>query len=81
MENEKYEKIMKGIKGLEIGQAVVNEKLNHVNANQKSTNSRLDLTNENYDKLEKRVDNHDKLVGAISIAFVILGTMLKFKLI
>ncbi len=81
MDDQKYERIMEGIKGLEIGQSVVNEKLNHLNTSQVSTNSRLDETNDNYDKLEKRVDKHDRVVGGISLAFLILGAMLKYKII
>jgi len=81
MEDEKYERIMDGIKNLEIGQAVTNEKMDNMGKYLKKTNSRLDHANDVYEKLEKRVDVHDKVVGAVSLAVLILGTLIRYKLL
>ena len=71
---EKYDRILEGIKKLEIGQAVSNTKMDNFS-------KVLSKTNEDYEKLEKRVDTHDKVVGAVSLAVLILGTMIKYKVI
>ncbi len=81
MEDKKYEKILEGIKQIEINQAVTNEKISNMNVHVKSTNKRLDGANDAYEKLEKRVDIHDKVVGAVTLTFGILIALLKFKVL
>ena len=75
------DKILEGIKQIEITQAVTHEKLKNIYDRLDRTNKRLDVANLEYEKIEKRVDQHDKIVGAIAIAFSILLVLVKFKII
>ena len=81
MEDKQYEKILNGIKAIEITQAVTQEKLSNITVQLGKTNERLDNANSTYESLEKRVDAHDKIVGAIALAVVILGTLIRYKII
>lgn len=81
MEDRKYDKILEGIQELKITQAVTHEKLSNMSKKLEETNMRLNSANKVYEKLEKRVDVHDKIAGAIALAVVILGTLVKFKVI
>jgi len=74
MEDKKYNDIMTGIHKLDTGQAVQQAKMEHISET-------LAKSVENYEKLEVRVDVHDKIVGAISIAVIILGTLIKYRVI
>ena len=75
------DKILEGLKNIEITQAVTNEKLKSIYDRLHRTNERLDHANMEFEKIEKRVDFHDKIVGAIVIVVGILGVLIKFKLI
>ena len=75
------DKILVGIKQIEITQAVTHEKLSNIYERLDRTNKRLDSANDSYEKIEKRVDRHDKIVGAIVIAVTILVTLVRLKLI
>jgi len=81
MEDKHYEKILEGIKKIEITQAVTQEKLSNIKVQLEKANDRLDNANTTYELLEKRVDVHDKIVGAIALSVVILGTLIKYKII
>ena len=75
------DKILEGIKQIEITQAVTHEKLKNIYDRLDRTNKRLDTANTQFEDIEKRVDMHDKIVGAIAIAFTILLALVKFKII
>lgn len=81
MEDKKYDKIIDGLKAIEITQAVTQEKLSNIEKQIEKTNRRLDHANETYEVLEKRVDIHDKIVGAIALAVGILGVLIRYKII
>lgn len=72
MDNGK--EILNSLKQIEIKQAVTHEKL-------RSVTERLNKNDKEYEDIEKRVDNHDKIVGGIIIAITILSAMFKFKII
>lgn len=75
------DKILEGLKSIEITQAVTNEKLRSIYERLDTTNRRLDHANTEFEKIEKRVDLHDKVVGGVVIAFGILTTLIKFKIL
>lgn len=81
MEQKQFEKLLDAIKNVEISQAVLYEKLTQMDHRLDRTNKRLDMANSEFEEIKKRVDRHDKIVGAIVIVVAILGTALKFKLI
>lgn len=81
MEDAKYDKILEGIKKIEITQAVTHEKLSNMAKQLDQSNKRLDAANIAYEKIESRVDVHDKIVGAIALCVIILGTLVKYKVI
>lgn len=75
------DKILEGIKQIEITQAVTHEKLSNIYERLDRTNKRLDNANSDYEKIEKRMDRHDKIVGGVVIAVAILVTLVRLKLI
>lgn len=81
MESNQFDKLIEAIKNIEISQAVLYEKLTQMDHRLDRTNKRLDVANSEFEDIKKRVDRHDKIVGALVIVVAILGTMLKFKLI
>ena len=81
MDDKKYDKILEGITKIEISQAVTHEKLTNMDNRLDRTNKRLDHANDAFEKIEKRVDFHDKVVGAIVLAVAILGVLVKYKII
>lgn len=71
MENGKvFDKLQK----IEVAQAVIIEKLS-------TLAEEVHKDNMEYTTIKKRVDNHDKIVGAIVLVVTMLGTLVKFKLI
>jgi len=72
MDNQ--EKIIDKLQKIEIAIAVTHEKISNL--------SKLEGANkETLEKIESRVDRHDKIVGAIAIAVSILAVLVKFKII
>lgn len=74
MQEEHYTAIIKGLQRIEIQQAVTNTKLENLEEKQEETKL-------NTQKLDKRVDNHDKIVGAIALSVAILGALVRFKIL
>lgn len=68
------EKILDKLQALEVSIAVMDEKITQLT---KSENNSVIQ----YKEIEKRVDRHDKIVGALIIVVAIFTTMVKFKLI
>lgn len=78
---DNYEKILDGIKKIEISQAVTHEKLGTMKDRINDSSVRLDIFEKRITMIDKRIDRHDKIVGAIVIAVSILATLFKFKII
>jgi len=81
MEDKQYEKILDGIKQIEISQAVLYEKLTQMDYRLDRTNKRLDNANLEFEGIKSRVDRLDKIAGGIVFAIGMLGALIKFKII
>ena len=71
---DKSEEILKEIQDIKIKQAVTHEKLSAASIVRTEQNREIK-------DLDKRMDKFDKIVGAVSLAVVILGVLVKFKII
>jgi len=76
-----FEKIMEGLKNIEISQAVLYEKLKQMDTRLDRTNKRLDHANSEFEEIKKRVDRLDKIAGGVIFAVGMLGALIKFKII
>lgn len=81
MDNKRIDKILEGLKNIEISQAVLYEKLTQMDHRLDRTNKRLDHANEEFEEIKKRVDRHDKIVGGMAFAFAVVTTLIKMKII
>ena len=68
------DRILDKLQKIEISIAVTHEKLSTIT-------KRLDNASNELVAIEKRVDRHDKMVGAVIMAVAILAVLVRFKLI
>ncbi len=71
---DKIDKVLDKLQKIEIAMAVTHERLDNMKV-------AVEQYDEELEKLGKKVEVHDKIVGGIIIAVSILATMVKFKLI
>lgn len=71
---DKIDRVLREIQEVKIQQAVTHEKLSAAAIVRSEQNKEIK-------ELDKRMDKVDKVIGAVSLAVVILGTLVKFKLI
>ena len=71
---DKIDRVLREIQEVKVQQAVTHEKLSAAAIVRSEQNKEIK-------ELDKRMDKVDKVIGAVSLAVVILGTLVKFKLI